>query len=105
MTLEAYKVKTDYSRLFNKLKNEGITQKQFKEEANINSNTLMRFRRNESVTTEIICRICDYFRCMPDEIMEFIPEENYPEDIKAKQQAKQEVQAQIQKLQAKLKTM
>ena len=105
MTLEAYKVKTDYSRLFNKLKNEGITQKQFKEEANINSNTLMRFRRNESVTTEIICRICDYFRCMPDEIMEFIPEENYPGDIKAKQQAKQEVQAQIQKLQAKLKTM
>lgn len=105
MTLEAYKVKTDYSRLFNKLKNEGITQKQFKEEANINSNTLMRFRRNESVTTEIICRICDYFRCMPDEIMEFIPEENYPEDIKAKQQARQEVQAQIQKLQAKLKTM
>lgn len=105
MTLEAYKVKTDYSRLFNKLKNEGITQKQFKEEANINSNTLMRFRRNESVTTEIICRICDYFRCMPDEIMEFIPEENYPEDIKVKQQAKQEVQAQIQELQAKLKTM
>ena len=105
MTLEAYKVKTDYSRLFNKLKNEGITQKQFKEEANINSNTLMRFRRNESVTTEIICRICDYFRCMPDEIMEFIPEENYPEDIKAKQQAKQEVQAQIAELQARLKTM
>ena len=105
MTLEAYKVKTDYSRLFNKLKNEGITQKQFKEEANINSNTLMRFRRNESVTTEIICRICDYFRCMPDEIMEFIPEENYPEDIKAKQQAKQEVQAQIAELQAKLKQM
>lgn len=105
MTLEAYKVKTDYSRLFNKLKNEGITQKQFKEEANINSNTLMRFRRNESVTTEIICRICDYFRCMPDEIMEFIPEENYPEDIKAKQQAKQEVQDQIAELQAKLKTM
>lgn len=105
MTLEAYKVKTDYSRLFNKLKNEGITQKQFKEEANINSNTLMRFRRNESVTTEIICRICDYFRCMPDEIMEFIPEANYPEDIKAKQQAKQEVQQQIAELQQKLKTM
>lgn len=98
-------MKTDYSRLFNKLKNEGITQKQFKEEANINSNTLMRFRRNESVTTEIICRICDYFRCMPDEIMDFIPEENYPEDIKAKQQAKQEVEQQIQELQAKLKTM
>ena len=98
-------MKTDYSKLFNKLKSENITQKQFKEEAKINSNTLIRFRRNESVTTETICRICDYFRCMPDEIMEFIPEENYPEDIKAKQQAKQEVQAQIAELQAKLKQM
>lgn len=98
-------MKTDYSKLFDKLKNEGITQKQFKEEAKINSNTLMRFRRNESVTTEIICRICDYFRCMPDEIMEFIPEANYPEDIKAKQKAKQELQNQIAELQEKLKTM
>ena len=96
-------MKVNYSKLFNKLKNEGITQKQFKEEAKINSNTLMRFRRNESVTTEIICRICDYFRCMPDEIMEFIPEENYPENIKAKQQAKANIEAQIAELQAKLK--
>lgn len=98
-------MKVDYNKLFNKLKNEGITQKQFKEEAKINSNTLMRFRRNESVTTEIICRICDYFRCMPDEIMEFIPEKNYPENIKAKQQEKAKIEAQIAELQAKLKQM
>ena len=96
-------MKVDYNKLFNKLKNEGITQKQFKEEAKINSNTLMRFRRNESVTTEIICRICDYFRCMPDEIMEFIPEKNYPENIKAKQQARAKIEAQIAELQVKLK--
>ena len=44
-----YNMKVNYSKFFNKLKNEGITQKQFKEEAKINSNTLMRFRRNESV--------------------------------------------------------
>lgn len=106
MTLEAYKkMRIEYTRLFNKLKSENIKQKDFKEQANINSNTLNKLLHNENVTLEIICRICDYFRCMPDEIMEFIPEENYPEDIKAKQQAKQEVQQQIQELQAKLKTM
>lgn len=106
MTLEAYKkMRIEYTRLFNKLKSENIKQKDFKEQANINSNTLNKLLHNENVTLEIICRICDYFRCMPDEIMEFIPEANYPEDIKAKQQAKQEVQAQIQELQAKLKTM
>ena len=98
-------MKTNYSKLFVKLKNKGITQKQFKEEAKINSNTLMRFRKNESVTTEIICRICDYFHCMPDEIMEFIPEEDYPENIKAKQKEKAELEAQIAELQEKLKQM
>ena len=106
MTLEAYKkMRIEYTRLFNKLKSENIKQKDFKEQANINSNTLNKLLHNENVTLEIICRICDFFRCMPDEIMEFIPEENYPEDIRAKQQAKQEVQAQIAELQAKLKTM
>ena len=95
MTLEAYKkMRIEYTRLFNKLKSENIKQKDFKEQANINSNTLNKLLHNENVTLEIICRICDYFRCMPDEIMEFIPEENYPEDIKAKQQAKQDLYTQ-----------
>lgn len=102
MTLEAYKkMKIEYTRLFDKLKSENIKQKDFKEQANINSNTLNKLLHNENVTTEIICRICDYFQCMPDEIMEFIPDSNYIE----KQQAKQEVQQQIAELQAKLKTM
>lgn len=100
--MEAYKkMKIEYTRLFDKLKSENIKQKDFKEQANINSNTLNKLLHNENVTTEIICRICDYFQCMPDQIMEFIPDSDYIE----KQQAKQEVQAQIAELQAKLKTM
>ena len=56
-----------------------------------------------SVTIEIICRICDYFHCMPDEIMEFIPEPDYPEEIKAKQQQKAKLEQQIAELQKQLK--
>ena len=103
--MEAYNMKIDYSKLFVKLKENNLTQKEFKAKANISGGTMQKLINNDSITTNTICRICDYFRCMPDEIMEFIPEENYPEDIKAKQQAKQEVQQQIQELQAKLKTM
>lgn len=94
-------MRIEYNRLFEKLKSENIKQKDFKEQANINSNTLNKLLHNENVTLEIICRICDYFQCMPDEIMEFIPDSDYIE----KQQAKQEVQQQIAELQAKLKTM
>lgn len=102
MTLEAYKnMRIEYTRLFDKIKSEGMTQKIFMENANIKAGTLNKLLHGESVTTEIICRICDYFQCMPDQIMEFIPDSDYIE----KQQAKQEVQQQIAELQAKLKQM
>ena len=98
-------MKVNYSKLFAKLKRENITQKAFSENVGIGGTTMAKLRKNESITTDSICKICDFFCCMPDEIMEFIPEENYPEDIKAKQQAKQAIEAQIAELQAKLKTM
>ena len=95
----------DYSKLFAKLKNKNITQKTFRETVGIGGTTIAKLKNNESVTIDTICSICDYFRCMPDEIMEFIPEIDYPEDIKAKQQEKQALEAQIAELQAKLKQM
>lgn len=98
-------MKINYSKLFIKIKENNLTQKDFRDNAGISGATMQKLLHNGNITTEIICRICDYFRCMPDEIMEFIPEANYPEDIKAKQQAKQEVQQQIAELQAKLKSM
>ena len=94
-------MKVEYNRLFEKLKVEGITQAVFKKNANINSGTLNKLLHNGNVTTEIICRICDYFHCMPDEIMEFIPDADYIE----KQKAKEEVEQQITELQAKLKNL
>ena len=99
--MEAYRMKIDYSRLFEKLKAEGMTQKQFRDSAGIGGTTFKKLRGNESITTDTICRICDYFHCMPDEIMEFIPDADYIE----KQKAKEEVQAQIDQLQAKLKNL
>ena len=100
--MEAYKnMRIEYTRLFDKIKSEGMTQKIFMENANIKAGTLNKLLHGESVTTEIICRICDYFRCMPDEIMEFIPDSDYED----KRKQKEEVQSQIAELQAKLKQM
>ena len=100
--MEAYKkMRIEYNRLFDKLKSEGIKQKDFRDNASISGATMQKLLHGESVTTETICKICDYFQCMPDEIMEFIPDNDYIE----RKQAKQEVQQQIQELQAKLKQM
>ena len=99
--MEAYKMKVDYNKLFEKIKAEGMTQAVFKKNANINSSTLNKLLHNGNVTTEIICRICDYFQCLPEEIMEWIPDADYED----KQKAKAEVQAQIDELQEQLKKL
>lgn len=100
--MEAYKsMRIEYTRLFDKLKNENIRQKDFRDNACISGATMQKMLHGESVTTETICKICDYFHCMPDEIMEFIPDSDYED----KRKQKEEVQAQIDSLQAKLKTM
>lgn len=90
-----------YAKLFDKLKANGITQKVFKEKANISSRSLASMSKNASVTTDTICKICDFFQCMPDEIMEWIPDSDYEE----KRKQKENVEAQIAELQAKLKSI
>lgn len=98
--MEAYKMRIEYNRLFDKLKENNMTQKEFLN-AGFSGSTLNKLRNNQSVTTDTICRICDYFQCMPDEIMEFIPDKNYEQ----KRKEKEDVQAQIAELQAKLKNL
>lgn len=94
-------MKVSYNKLFTKIKSEHLTQKVFRERANISGATMQKLLHGQSVTTEIICRVCDYFNCMPDEIMEWIPDEEYN---KANAE-KLAIEAQIAELQAKLKKM
>lgn len=81
-------MRVDYSKLFAILKSENIRQKDFREQAKISGTTMNHMLHNGSITTDSICRICDYLHCMPDDIMEFIPEKTFPAYIQAKQQAK-----------------
>ena len=98
--MEAYKtMRIEYNKLFAKIKENKLTQKEFREQSGINGATMQKMLHGESITTNTICRICDYFQCMPDEIMEFIPDSDYTE----KQKAKADLQQQIADLQAKLK--
>ena len=99
-TMEAYKMKVEFNKLFDKLKAEGITQKQFLN-AGFSASSLNKMRNNGSVTTDTICKICDYFQCLPEEIMEWIPDADYED----KRKAKEEVQAQIDELQEQLKKL
>lgn len=100
-SMEAYKMRVEFNRLFDKLKTEGITQKVFKEKIGIGSSTLANLSKNGNVTTDTICKICDYFQCMPEDIMEWIPDADYED----KRKAKEEIQAEMERLQAQLKNL
>lgn len=95
-----------YDKLFEKLKREGITQKQFLE-SGISGSTLNKLRNNQCVTTDTLCRICEYFSCMPDEIMEWIPNiefEKYRQEqiIQKKQNKKNKIETRIEAMQKQL---
>ena len=70
-------------------------------DAGISVNMPAKFSKNKPMNTDIINKVCEYLHVQPSEIMEWIPDSEYE-----KQNAeKQEIQQQIQELQAKLKTM
>ena len=97
--MEAYRnMKFTYKKLFDKLKESGLTQKQFKEILGIGGTTMASLTKDKSVTLDTICKICDYFQCMPEDIITFIPDADYEE----KQAKKANIEAQMAELKKQL---
>lgn len=93
-------MQVNYNKLFNLLKRNNMTQKNFRDNVGITGGTMANFIHNKSVTVATICRICDYFHCMPDDIMDWIPEPDPTEKENEKQKA--ELRSQIEALQKQL---
>ena len=97
--MEAYgNMKLSYDKLWDKLSADKITQKQFKDALGIGSSTIASLSKNKSVTLDTICRICDYFHCMPEDIVTFIPDEDYA----AREAKKADIEAQMAELKKQL---
>lgn len=41
----------------------------------ISSPTLAKLSKGDSVTTDVLCKICDFLECQPGEIMEYLPKQ------------------------------
>lgn len=92
-----------YDKLFKKLKKENIRQSDFRDGAKLSGSTLTKLLHGKSVTTDTICKICEYFHCMPDEIMEWIPDGNASEQQKQELEAeKAEYEKKINEIQKKI---
>ncbi len=90
-----------YRKLDELLKEREISKNKLGKETGISTNIISKISKNEGFKTETINRICEYLEVQPGDIMEWIPDSDYEN----KRKAKEEVQAQIAELQQQLKSL
>lgn len=63
-----------YNKLFKLLIDKELKKTEFAKEIGISANTLAKLSRNELVSMEILVRICRYFECPVDDILDILLE-------------------------------
>lgn len=61
-----------YKRLWKLLIDKNMSKVELRKTANIAPNTMTKLRRNEIVSLEILCRICNVLDCDFSDIIEYI---------------------------------
>lgn len=67
----------NYKPLWKTLIDKEMTKKKFMEETGISKSTMDKMARNELVSLDILDRICNYFNCNIENIIEHINEVNH----------------------------
>lgn len=65
-----------YNKLWKLLIDRNMKKTELRVAAGISSSTLAKLGKNESVTTDVLVRICKTLNCGIGEIMEVVPDEN-----------------------------
>lgn len=71
-TMRAMKMKFSYNKLWKLLIDRGMLKKDLKEQAGIASTTLAKMGKGESVSMEVLWRICQTLNVNVGDIVEFI---------------------------------
>lgn len=92
-----------YYKLNELLEKNDMKRADLQRELKIAPATIAHFAKNEYVALSVIDRICTYFKCQPNDIMEWVDE-----DEEKKLELKRQIEAlqnQQKKLEEQLKTM
>jgi len=65
-----------YERLWQTMKNKGVTQYTLIKKHNISPAQITRLKRNESVSTHTIETFCKILKCNVEDIMQYIEDKN-----------------------------
>ena len=74
-----YSMPIDYTKLFELMKEKGLTTYRIRKEKIISEGTLQKLRENKAVSTESISALCKALGCQPGDIIEYVPEEQTEE--------------------------
>lgn len=72
----------DYKRLFHLLIDRNMKEGDFRRASGISAPTLGKLKAGETVTTEMLCKICGALDCQPGDIMEYVPDKAQDTDAK-----------------------
>lgn len=65
-----------YNKLWKKMIDEKISQKELQEKTNISRSTFAKMKKGLSINTLIIEKICSVLNCNVSDIMDYVKEEN-----------------------------
>ena len=68
-------VKVSYNKLWKLLIDKGMSKTQLREQTGITTNVIAKMGKNENVSTEVICKICETLNCQITDIIELIEED------------------------------
>ena len=69
-----------YDKLFHLMIDKKISNVQLKDMAGVSANIITRLKRDEYISTESIEKICLALNCGVDDILEFVPEKEGPDN-------------------------
>ena len=72
-----------YDRLWETMRNKGITQYALIHKYHVSPAQITRLKRNESVSTHTIDIFCSILDCHVEDVMECLPNQSQPQEIKA----------------------
>ncbi len=64
----------NYNKLFKLLIDKELKKTEFAKAVGISANTMAKLSHNETVSMDVIVKICRYLRCSVDDIMDILPE-------------------------------
>lgn len=69
-------MKVNYNKLWKMLIDLNMSKTQLRKQAGVTTNALAKMGKNENVSTEVLCKICNVLSCQIEDIMELVATEN-----------------------------